>query len=110
MALDTIGHRSLAVMHRAMWALGDYALMPEEVMAPLGPILVAAAGIGPGVRVLDVAAGSGNVSLPAADAGATVVSSDLTPELLKRSRARAAEQGLTRADRDADLLLTAAKR
>ncbi|OBK20868.1 hypothetical protein A5634_11850 [Mycobacterium asiaticum] len=85
---------TLAATHRAMWALGDYALMAEEVMAPLGPILVAAAGIGPGVRVLDVAAGSGNISLPAARTGATVVSTDLTPELLERSQARAAEENL----------------
>lgn len=86
---------TVAATHRAVWALGDYALMAEEVMAPLGPILVAATGIGPGVRVLDVAAGSGNISLPAAKTGATVVSTDLTPELLQRSQARATEQGVT---------------
>ena len=93
MTLDTTTRddRSLAATHRAMWALGDYALMAEEVMAPLGPLLVAAAGIGPGVRVLDVAAGSGNISLPAAKTGATIVSTDLTPELLQRSKARAAD-------------------
>jgi SAM-dependent methyltransferase len=84
----------VAATHRALWALGDYALMAEEVMAPLGPVLVAATGIGPGVRVLDVAAGSGNISLPAAKAGADVVSTDLTPELLRRSQARATAQGL----------------
>jgi ubiquinone/menaquinone biosynthesis C-methylase UbiE len=97
MTLDTTvrDDRSLAATHRAMWALGDYALMAEEVMAPLGPLLVAAAGIEPGVRVLDVAAGSGNISLPAAETGATIVSTDLTPELLQRSKARAAERGLT---------------
>jgi 2-polyprenyl-3-methyl-5-hydroxy-6-metoxy-1,4-benzoquinol methylase len=97
MTLDTTipDDRSLAATHRAMWALGDYALVAEEVMAPLGPILLAATGIGPGVRVLDVAAGSGNISLPAAKTGATVISTDLTPELLRRSRARAAQQGLT---------------
>jgi SAM-dependent methyltransferase len=96
MTLDTTirDDRSLAATHRAMWALGDYALMAEEVMAPLGPTLVAAVGIGTGVRVLDVAAGSGNISLPAAKTGATVVSTDLTPELLQRSQARAAAQGL----------------
>jgi SAM-dependent methyltransferase len=87
--------QNLAATHRAVWASGDYALMAEEVMAPLGPILVAAAGIGPRQRVLDVAAGSGNISLPAARAGASVVSTDLTPELLDRSRSRAAELGLT---------------
>ena len=85
----------LATTAQAMWALGDYALMAEEVMAPLGPVLVAAAGIGSGDRVLDVAAGSGNISIPAAKAGASVVSSDLTPELLARSQIRAAAQGVT---------------
>ncbi|ORB71390.1 class I SAM-dependent methyltransferase [Mycobacterium scrofulaceum] len=97
MTLDTSIDTTIseAAPHRAVWALGDYALMAEEVMAPLGPVLVKAMGIGPGVRVLDVAAGSGNISLPAAATGADVVSSDLTPELLQRSRARAAAQGLT---------------
>jgi ubiquinone/menaquinone biosynthesis C-methylase UbiE len=93
---------ALATTHRAIWALGDYALMAEEVMAPLGPILVDTMGIGPGVRVLDVAAGSGNISLPAAKAGATVVSTDLTPELLQRSQARAAAQKLTLDYREAN--------
>lgn len=93
-AVDTTIPDDAAAAHRAMWALGDYALMAEEVMAPLGPVLVGAAGIGPGVRVLDVAAGSGNISLPAAQTGADVVSTDLTPELLRRSQARAAALGL----------------
>jgi ubiquinone/menaquinone biosynthesis C-methylase UbiE len=94
MSIDT-GSSAPTTDHRSVWAMGDYALMAEQVMAPLGPILVDAAGIGPGVRVLDVAAGSGNISLPAAKAGASVVSTDLTPELLQRSRGRADQQGLT---------------
>jgi ubiquinone/menaquinone biosynthesis C-methylase UbiE len=104
MTLDTTisDDRTLATTHRTIWALGDYALMAEQVMAPLGPILVAATGIGPGVRVLDVAAGSGNISLPAAKTGAEVVSTDLTPDLLMRSQARAAEQGVTLEYREAN--------
>ena len=51
MTLDTTIPDDVAATHRAMWALGDYAPMGEEVMAPLGPVLVAATGIGPGVRV-----------------------------------------------------------
>lgn len=103
MTLDTtINDASVAATHRTVWALGDYALMAEEVMAPLGPALVKATGIGPGVRVLDVAAGSGNISLPAAATGATVVSTDLTPELLRRSQARAEVRGLTLDYREAN--------
>jgi SAM-dependent methyltransferase len=97
LTIDTPIHddQALAATHRAVWALGDYALMAEEVMAPLGPILVAATGMGVRHRVLDVAAGSGNISLPAATTGATVISTDLTPELLQRSQTRAAQLGLT---------------
>ena len=96
MTLDTPTRddHKLAAAHQSMWALGDYALMAEEVMAPLGPILVSATGIKHGDLVLDVAAGSGNISLPAAQTGATVVSSDLTPALLQRSQKRAATEGL----------------
>lgn len=61
-----------ATTHRQMWALGDYAAIAEELLAPLGPILVSTSGIRRGDRVLDVAAGSGNVSIPAAMAGAHV--------------------------------------
>jgi SAM-dependent methyltransferase len=77
----------LKARHRAMWASGDYPEMVETFLLPLGPRLVEAAGIGPGQRVLDVAAGTGNASLPAAETGASVVASDLTPELLEAGRA-----------------------
>jgi ubiquinone/menaquinone biosynthesis C-methylase UbiE len=104
MTVDTsIGTAApLVTTPQAMWALGDYALMAEEVMAPLGPVLVASAGIREGDRVLDVAAGSGNISIPAAKLGADVVSSDLTPELLARSQMRAAAQGVTLQWREAN--------
>ncbi|MGI8521401.1 MAG: SAM-dependent methyltransferase, partial [Actinomycetota bacterium] len=44
----------LKARHRAMWASGDYASMVETWITPLGPVLVEACGIGPGMRVLDV--------------------------------------------------------
>jgi SAM-dependent methyltransferase len=77
-----------------MWASGDYPSMVETFLTPLGPRLVEACGIGPGQRVLDVAAGTGNASIPAAQAGADVVASDLTPELFEAGRARAAAAGV----------------
>jgi SAM-dependent methyltransferase len=73
--------------HRALWALGDYATVATELVSPLGPVLVQASEIGPGDRVLDVAAGSGNVAIPAARTGANVTASDLVPELLERGAA-----------------------
>ena len=85
----------LKARHRKMWASGDYASMVETWLLPLGPRLVEACGIGPGQRVLDVGAGTGNASLPAAAAGADVTASDLTPELLEAGRRRADAAGLT---------------
>ena len=46
------------------------------------------------MRVLDVAAGTGNASIPAAQAGAEVTASDLTPELLEAGRRRAEAAGV----------------
>ncbi len=80
--------------HAAMWASGDYPAMVETFLLPLGPRLVEACGIDSGARVLDVAAGTGNASLPAAESGANVVASDLTPELLEAGRRRAEDKGL----------------
>ncbi|UJA20688.1 class I SAM-dependent methyltransferase [Thermoleophilia bacterium SCSIO 60948] len=84
----------ISARHRRMWASGDYPEMVETFLLPLGPQLVDVAGIGPGMSVLDVAAGTGNASLPAAETGAEVVASDLTPELLEVGRRRAEAAGL----------------
>jgi SAM-dependent methyltransferase len=80
--------------HRAMWASGNYPEMVQTFLLPLGPRLVDACGIGPGTRVLDVAGGTGNASLPAVQRGASVTASDLTPELLEAGRRRAEAEGL----------------
>ncbi|OHT77031.1 hypothetical protein BKG69_21615 [Mycobacteroides chelonae] len=77
----------------SLWALGNYAAVASEVIAPLGPVLVEESGVVSGARVLDVAAGSGNAAIPAAGIGAKVVASDLTPELLEVGRAVAARAG-----------------
>ena len=92
----------LKARHRAMWASGDYPSMVETFLLPLGPRLVEACGIGPGMAVLDVAAGTGNASIPAARAGADVTASDLTPELLEAGRLRAEDEGLALAWVEAD--------
>lgn len=88
--------------HRAIWALGDYDKVATEVVAQLGEILVDALAIADRELVLDVAAGSGNASLPAARRGARVVATDLTPELLAVGRLRAHAAGLELGWRQAD--------
>jgi ubiquinone/menaquinone biosynthesis C-methylase UbiE len=90
----TVDPQALAAKHRAMWASGDYPKLAVELVSPLGPVLVEAAGVGPGDRVLDVASGTGNAAIPAAQTGASVVASDLCPELLESGRLLAAERGV----------------
>lgn len=49
----------------------------------------------PGMRFLDVAAGSGALSLPAARLGARVLAVDISPRMIERLEARAREEGLS---------------
>ena len=91
---STTPDAELKARHRAMWASGDYPSMVDTFLLPLGPRLVEACGIGPGMRVLDVAAGTGNASIPAAQRGANVTASDLTPELFEAGRRRAEAEGV----------------
>lgn len=77
-----------------VWALGDYDRYAKETVWSIGPELVAACGIERAMRVLDVAAGTGNVALRAAEAGARVVASDFTPESLAAGAEEARRRGL----------------
>ncbi|WP_265111210.1 class I SAM-dependent methyltransferase [Halosolutus halophilus] len=52
------------------------------------------AGLRPGMEVLDIAAGSGALSVPAARAGAQVLATDISPAMVERLEARAREEGL----------------
>lgn len=92
----------LKARHRVMWGLGNYPVVATDVIAELGPTLVEAARIAPGQRVLDIAAGAGNVAIPAARLGADVTASDLSPELLATGEAQAAAAGVSLAWEEAD--------
>lgn len=78
---------------RRTWAAGDYAEVGKHLVAA-AEATVAAAGIAPGMDVLDVATGTGNAALLAARAGANVTGLDFTPRLLRIARERAASEGL----------------
>ena len=95
---------SLKDKHRAMWASGHYDRVAREIIPVLGERLVASLGITAGERVLDIAAGTGNAAVPAARAGASVVASDLTPELLDIGRAEHPDAGIDWQVADAEAL------
>jgi SAM-dependent methyltransferase len=101
-SITTEAGGALKARHRAMWAFGDYPAVATDLVSSLGPILVGACQVRPGDRVLDVAAGTGNAAIPAAEAGASVVASDLTPELLETGRREAERRGTTLEWRQAD--------
>jgi SAM-dependent methyltransferase len=75
------------------WSAGRY----EETAAELDPVarrIVEMAGIALGDRVLDLACGTGNASLWAARAGATVTGLDAAARLVDVARGRASAESL----------------
>lgn len=66
------------------WALGEEALAHVELR--------------PGTRFLDVACGSGALTLPAARLGARVTAVDLSPAMIDRLRSRVRREGLANVD------------
>ncbi|MBV9204737.1 MAG: class I SAM-dependent methyltransferase [Actinobacteria bacterium] len=85
--------QTLKEAHRKTWASGDYPRV-AKLVTDVGERIVERAGVKPGSQVLDVAAGTGNASIPAARAGAHVIATDLTPELFGAGRHRALEAGV----------------
>ena len=94
MATRQCAQDDVKAQQRAMWALGDYHRFARHTVWGFGPVLVEACGISAGQRVLDVAAGSGNVAIRAAEAGAQVVAVDLTPENFAAGRREARTRGV----------------
>jgi SAM-dependent methyltransferase len=84
----------LKARQREVWALGDYHRVATDLLWAFGRELVEACGIYSGQRVLDVAAGTGNVAIRAAERGAQVVASDLTPENFDAGRHEALAHGV----------------
>ena len=83
------------------WSSGDYAVVGTTLQI-VGEQLCEALDLRAGSKVLDVAAGNGNVTLAAARRWCDVTSTDYVPALLKRGRERAAAERLTIEFREAD--------
>ncbi|HTZ58460.1 MAG TPA: class I SAM-dependent methyltransferase [Acidobacteriaceae bacterium] len=78
---------------RTTWMAGDFGKI-AELSAKDAAAFVDVLDIKPGMRVLDVACGTGNLAIPAARKGAQVTGVDIAPNLLRQARHRATEEGL----------------
>src|SRR4030081_2250282 len=79
---------------RATWAAGDWDSF-ARLVEPVGEVVLDRIDVGPGTELLDVGTGSGGtVAIPAAQRGAKVVGSDVTPELFGPARRRADDAGV----------------
>src|SRR5688500_13220188 len=78
---------------RATWISGDFGQIARFYVDEAADF-VNRLGLKPGSKVLDVACGTGNLSLPAARLGANVTGVDIAPNLVEQARANAAGEGL----------------
>lgn len=78
---------------KAAWMAGDFGKI-ADLNTQRGEEFVERLKLKPGMRVLDVACGTGNQALPAARTGADVTGLDHAPNLLEQARAAAQTQGL----------------
>lgn len=92
---------AIKTRQQGTWSAGDYAVIGTTLQI-VGEQLCEALDVRAGQRVLDVAAGNGNVSLAAARRGCEVTSTDYVPALLSRGRERAAAERLEIEFREAD--------
>lgn len=90
---DTPPPEQVADAWDALAAGYDEFITPESLRH--GEVALGRAEIGPGTRFLDVAAGTGALSIPAARRGAEVVATDIAPAMIERLVARARAEGLT---------------
>jgi ubiquinone/menaquinone biosynthesis C-methylase UbiE len=84
---------ALKSRQQTSWAAGDYAVIGTTLQI-VGELLAEACDLRFDERVLDVAAGNGNVTLAAARRGCQVVSTDYVPALLDRGAERARAERL----------------
>jgi ubiquinone/menaquinone biosynthesis C-methylase UbiE len=83
------------------WSSGDYAVVGTTLQI-VGEELCEALDIRSGQKVLDVAAGNGNVTLAAARRWCEVTSTDYVPALLVRGKVRADADGMNITFKEAD--------
>jgi SAM-dependent methyltransferase len=84
---------SLKTKLKSTWMAGDFGQV-AKVIEDSATEFINRLNLKPGDRVLDVACGTGNTAIPAAQAGADVTGVDIATNLLEQARARADAEGL----------------
>lgn len=77
-----------------IWSAGRYDAVGERIAPIAADVVAAAKRRGPFRNVVDLACGTGNATLVAAQAGATVTAVDVAPELVAIGRQKADSLGL----------------
>lgn len=79
---------------RSTWTSGDFGRIATGYERSAAEF-TARLGLTSAERVLDVACGTGNLAIPAARSGASVVGIDIAPNLIAQAKSRAMSEGLT---------------
>jgi SAM-dependent methyltransferase len=79
---------------KATWESGDYGHFATYLLPGALQFLERLA-LWPGIKMLDVACGAGQIAIPAARAGANVTGIDLAQNLVDQARARAKAEGVS---------------
>lgn len=87
-SIETTPFKAIKAKQQKMWSSGNYSAIGVTLQI-VGESLCEALDIRSSARVLDVAAGNGNVSLAAARRACDVTSTDYVSDLLDRARERA---------------------
>src|ERR1044071_8255665 len=93
MATSPEGFAELKQRLRATWMAGDFGQI-ARLNAKGAEDFITRLNLKPGMKVLDVACGTGNQSIPAARTGAQVTGLDIAPNLLEQARERAKSENL----------------
>ena len=89
----SVDYAAVTERQQKVWSLGDYGKV-GSLLSWLGESLVRELDVHSGEAVLDVAAGNGNASLPAARRFADVLATDYVPDLLQNAERRADADGV----------------
>ena len=84
---------TLKARQKATWMSGDFGKI-GTCAQPVADSFMSRVPIQPGHKVLDVACGTGNLAVVAAQYGGTVTGIDIAPNLIDQARARARDAGL----------------